>query len=752
MRTSRLWRPVVVRPTSLLIALLALVVGSSGLTAAAADRAISGAVVDQSGQPLPRAYVRLLDARGAEIAAAFADETGRFGFNRLSDDCRIEASMTGFEPAAVACAQTGRAVRIVLGVAPVHEIVIVSATRTEAPADQVGASVTTFTADDLSHRQVTLVADLLRASPGVMVLRAGGAGTLTSLFVRGGESNYNKVLLDGIPLNEPGGIFNFSNLTTDNLAQIEIVRGAQSALFGSDAMTSVVQLVTKRPDRSDGRARASLSFEGGTYDTARGNASVAGVAGPIDYTLGAQRFTTDNRVPNNRFENTTLSANFGVTLARDARLRFVGRGEREHVGTPGQTAFGRPDLDAFYERRDGIGGLSFDQQLTASFRQRAAYSLASITQQSTNLIADPPYTPRFGSRVAPFQFSDFTFDSGSDLRRHHASYQADWRLTSDTAHGQHLLTVLADWDGERATLNNRLAATTTDADRNNFGWSIQHQALWRRVFVTAGGRVEHNDSFGTAAVPRGSIVFVARSGHGAIGETKLRASAGLGIKEPTVLESFSPSPFFRGNPDLQPERSRTVEAGIEQRLAADRAKVELTWFDNRFENKISTRTTNPATFEAQYFNIGLSRARGAELSLNVAPAKGLRGRAGYTFVDSKILESTAPNNIVLQAGKWLFRRPRDSGFVGVTWDWRRLSANLDGVFIGRYVDSDFSSLQPPILMNDGYTTWDARVGWRIVRQLTGTLSIDNLADAEYMEPLGYPALRRAIRAGVRVAF
>src|SRR5437773_1316064 len=401
MRTSsRLWRPVAARHPSLLMAFITLAVVGGALTAAAADRAVSGTVVDQSGQPLPRAYVRLLDARGAEIAAAFADETGRFGFNTRTDDCRIEASTTGFESAAVPCgAPTSRAVRIVLGVAPVHETVIVSATRTEAPADQVGASVTTFTADDLAHRQVALVADLLRASPGVMVLRAGGAGTLTSLFVRGGESNYNKVLLDGIPLNEPGGIFNFSNLTTDNLAQIEIVRGAHSALFGSDAMASVVQLVTRRPDRSDGRARAALSFEGGTYDTVRGNASVAGAAGPFDYTLGAQRFTTDNRAPNNRFENTTLSANLGFALGHDARLRFVGRGEREHVGTPGQTAFGRPDLDAFYERRDGIGGLSFDQQLTASFRQRAAYSLTALTQRSTDLIADPPYTPRFGSSV-----------------------------------------------------------------------------------------------------------------------------------------------------------------------------------------------------------------------------------------------------------------------------------------------------------------------------------------------------------------
>jgi len=118
----------------------------------------------------------------------------------------------------------------------------------------VGASVTTFTASDLEILRTPIVADLLRSTPGAMVVRTGGVGAVTSLFVRGGESNYNKVLLDGIPLNEPGGTFNFSNLTTDDLERIEIVRGSQSALFGSDAMSSVVQLFTKRPRLPNGKS------------------------------------------------------------------------------------------------------------------------------------------------------------------------------------------------------------------------------------------------------------------------------------------------------------------------------------------------------------------------------------------------------------------------------------------------------------------------------------------------------------------
>ncbi|HUK34167.1 MAG TPA: TonB-dependent receptor, partial [Vicinamibacterales bacterium] len=547
-------------------------------TAAATD--ISGLVVDQRGQPLPRADVSAADPSGAELSHVLADEAGRFRLSTPSADCRVTASLTGFQPATASCAETP--LRLVLNVAPIEETVVVTATRTEAPASQVGASVTTFTSDDLERRDVPFVADLLRGSPGAMVIRSGAPGAQTSLFVRGGESNYNKVLLDGIPLNEPGGTFDFSNVTTEGLERVEIVRGAQSALFGSDAMSSVVQLITKRADRRDGEPHASASFEAGSFDTIHGNAAVSGGTAKADYMVGAAESATDNQVPNNHFDNTTVFANLGLMLNNTSTLRFIGRGEFEKTGTPGQTAFERPDLDAFFKRHDGVMGVSFDQQVTSAFRQRATYSVSLSNYESADLIADPPYTPAFGSLRAPFAFSDFTFDSLTKLQRHHASYQVDWKLANDSTHGSQMLTLLADWDGERAGLDDLLAHTTTSPSRDNFGWSIEHQALWRHVFVTVGGRVEKNDSFGTAAVPRGAIAVVVHEAgqtNGAFGTTTIHANAGLGIKEPTLLQSFSLSPYALGNPTLAPERSRTTEVGIEQRLAADRVKLSITGFD-----------------------------------------------------------------------------------------------------------------------------------------------------------------------------
>jgi outer membrane cobalamin receptor len=734
--------------------ILALFLFASIATGASAQQSdpgsVAGVVVDQNGQPLPRAEVRLIDQGGVETSRTFADETGRFRLPApASSSCRVAASLTGFQPATVPCAGTPR---LVLNVAPIQETVVVTATRTEAPASQVGASVTVFTSDDLEQRQQPLVAELLKTSPGAMVIRTGAPGGVTSLFVRGGESNYNKVLLDGIPLNEPGGTFNFSNVTTEGLERVEIVRGAQSALFGSDAMASVVQLVTRRADRRDGPIRVSGVFEGGSFGTVHGSATLSGASGKTDYVFGAAEQTTDNQVPNSSYDNTTLFANVGVAMSTRATLRVIGRGEFERTGTPGQTVFGRPDLDAFFKRHDGVIGVAFDEQLNRKFRQRASYSVSLSNQQSTNLVADPPYTPAFGNLRAPFQFSDFRYDSLSTFKRHHASYQADWKIANDSAHGSQMLTMLVDWDGERAELTDRLAGTATSPSRDNFGWSIEHQALWPRVFVTVGGRVEKNENFGTAAVPRGTISVVLHEDAGRFGATTVHANAGLGIKEPTMLQSFSLSPFFLGNPDLSPERSRTVEAGVEQRLAKDRVKISATWFDNEFRNLISTRTTNPATFASQYFNIGLTEAHGLETVFEVAPHKYLRGRVGYTYMDSVIVDSTSPASAVLRAGQPLFRRPKNSGYAGATWHDTRLTLDLNGVFIGSYVDSDFASFAPAILLGGDYSTWDARVAYQLTPKVAATAAIDNVANAQYMQPLGYPALERAFRVGLRVGF
>ena len=180
---------------------------------------------------------------------------------------------------------------------------------------------------------------------------------------------------------------------------------------------------------------------------------------------------------------------------------------------------------------------------------------------------------------------------------------------------------------------------------------------------------------------------------------------------------------------------------MEQRLAGDRAKLSATWFDNRYRNIIGLRPTGG--YNSQYFNIGLTRARGLEAAADVAITPALRVSGGYTFTDSAIVQSTSNYSPVFAVGQWAFRRPRHAGFVGATFTRQRLTADVQGHLIGRFVDSDFSSLVPAITGNPGHTTWDAHASWRLRTGLTALVSVDNLTNRNYQEPLGYLALQRA---------
>jgi outer membrane cobalamin receptor len=388
--------------------------------------------------------------------------------------------------------------------------------------------------------------------------------------------------------------------------------------------------------------------------------------------------------------------------------------------------------------------------VSSTVTERLTYAFSRSRQQSTNLVADAPYVPTFGASKAPFAFSDFTYDADNILRRHFATYQADARLSGRRTQ---VVTLVADWDGERATLDDRLARTSLPASRDNVGISLQHQLLGRRGSIATSLRLEHNDSFGNAWVPRLSAAFVARSAVGLIGHTTLKANAGRGVKEPTVLQSFSPNPGFLGNPALLPERARTWDAGVEQRLANDRVRIEVTYFDNRYQDQITTRTTSMNPYRSQYVNtLGFTTARGAEAAVDVAPTASLRFGAGYTLLNADIFDRTSHTSDPTALASALIRRPRHSAFVRAAWTWRAASADLDGLFVGTRLDSDFSSLSPALTSSGNDWLWHLSGRYRITGQIDAYARVQNLTDREYMEPLGFPAWRRTTHVGLRLRF
>ncbi len=737
-------------PACLLTVLLLFSLGASGQGPAPA---ITGRVLDPNRNALPRATVRLLDRRGAEVARTLTDSQGEFRFKAPADQSfTLRVELVGFRNVARQV-EPGAEVEVQLPLAPVREEIVVTATRTEVPTSQLGANTSVLEAAEIEDRQAPSVADLLRALPAANVTRLGGLGTVSTLFVRGGESDHNKIFLDGVPLNEPGGFFDFSNWTPENLERIEVVRGPQSALFGSDAMASVVQLFTARGRSETRRPRLRLSAEGGNNDTWRVSAGLSGELSRFDYSLHWARLSTDNREPNNVFHDTTLSANLGLELNHKTTLRVILRGELGRVGTPGQTAFGRPDADSFLRRRDAAAALVLHNQTTSAWEQQLRYSFAVSRQVSRNLLEDPPFVPAFEGHTAPFAFFDFPFDFLNHVRRHQLSYQSDVRLGRPSGTGLHELTFAFEWDGERGSFGDRLfGGVPTEAQRDNFGWVVQHQAIWNRLTLTNGLRVEDNASFGTSVVPRSSVAYLLRPGGESLGATKLKFNFGLGIKEPSLQESFSAGPFTVGNPDLAPERVRSFDAGVEQRFWHDRAKLEVNWFDNRWRDLIAFQVISFVPFTGSFFNVERSQAKGAEVVLELAPGWGLRGVGTYTWLDSQVTRSANPFDPVFGEGQSLFRRPRHSGSLRLFWDWRRLNITSSTVFVGRRVDSDFSALEPPLTSSKPYTKWDLAGTYRTTYRLSYFGVVENLLNQDYMEALGYPALKLTFRAGARVEF
>src|SRR5688572_8313839 len=305
----------------------------------------------------------------------------------------------------------------------IHESVVVTATGRDTPESKVGATVTVLEREEIEQRHALSTIDLLRTIPGVVAVRSGGVGNLTGVFVRGGESTHNKVLLDGMPLNEPGGAFNFASLSPENIDRIEVLRGAHSALFGSDAMASVIHLFSVRPD--SGRPRVNLTVDGGNFNTAHVAAGFGARASSVEYSIFGSRLETDNEEPNNKNRTSTLSGNVTRWLKSGASARLVGRGEFGRTGTPGTTAFGRPDMDAFFRHRDRsfLGG--WNQPIGSRVTQQTSYSYISTKYVSTNLISDPPYTATFGNLVGTFPSRDFLYHSETQLGRHHFEYRAD---------------------------------------------------------------------------------------------------------------------------------------------------------------------------------------------------------------------------------------------------------------------------------------------------------------------------------------
>ena len=732
------------------------------LSAAALATDLTVKVVDPQSAAVSGAQVSLLC--GLENKTVVATQTtSAEGTATLptkqNEPCQVRVLAPGFAEDLVAVPAEPE-LRIVLRLATASQTVVVTATGTPVPGEESGADVDVLTGLQLTTMQPTAAADAIRFLPGAIVNAAGQRGGLTSLFVRGGESRYNKVIVDGVTINEPGGTFDFGTLPLDQADRLEFVRGTQSTLYGSDAMTSVVQVWT----RSGSTRIPELRFgaDGGNFSTAHGYASLAGARGRFDYNAFGGQFNTQGSGINSAYSDTIEGANVGAALSDRASLRVRMRHSNSHTGVPGEWSFNGyvplVPVNGFSQPYEPLQPNPFDWSQLNDLLGSAELSVAAPNGWQHRFTGfdyvyryyelnpgDPTRVNTqdcgFGGPPVPCGI-DFVSNEVDHINRAGFEYQGDYseRTWAHTTFGYRI-------ENENGFVGNVPYGPQTHGQRLNNDVYLQQQLTWKTLSVIAGGRFNHNSDFGNTGVPRVVLSWQAWNGNGIFSGTRFRFSYANGFKEPRLEETFAGPPYTQPNLALRPEHVRAFEAEFQQGFFQGKYELTATYFNNLFHHQINYVTVDPVTFVGEYVNVNRAIAHGAEVTLRAKIRSRLLLDTAYTYISSQYLDNPAPFDPVYDPGKPLLRRPKHSATTMLSYLGSRWGANLSGSFVGRRPDSDFFGFD--ITHAAGYVRADVGGWYAINSHVTTYANVENVLDRGYNEVVGYPALPINVRAGVR---
>jgi outer membrane cobalamin receptor len=706
-----------------------------GAAASAADLKVK--VVDPQSAALAGAQVNLMPASGGKILAtqntsAEGAALFRMPSGAVSADYKVQVLAPGFAAETVSVASQAE-ITVRLRLATAAETVVVSATRTPVAGEATGADVDTLNGAQLTTMEPIAANDAVRFLPGAVINTAGQHGGLSSLFVRGGESNYNKVIVDGVTVNEPGGTFDFGTLSMAQGDRMEFVRGAQSTLYGSDAMTSVVQVWTRAGSTRVPELR--FGADGGNFGTASGHASLAGANGRFDYNVFGDQFNTNGSGVNDAYSDSLEGANAGVRLGDSVSLRTRFRHSNSHTGVPGEWNFNGtplqpPDPNEWSQLNSLLGSVELAVAAPNGWQHRFTGFDYLYRYNELNVNGDP-------ARV---------FDSPSHeidrINRAGFEYQGDYseRVWAHTTFGYRV-------ENENGFVGDVNFPPQTHGQRLNNDVYLEQQLTLARLAVIAGGRLIHDSAFGSTAVPRVALTWQALRGGEILSGTRLRFTYATGFKEPRLEETFAGPPFTQPNLSLKPERSRSFEAGFQQDFFHNKYELSGTYFNNLFHDQINYVTVDPVNFIGEYVNVNQAFAHGAEFVLRAKLRPRLLLNTAYTYTSSQYLDNPAPFDPTYNPGQPLLRRPKHSATALLSYMGNRWGANLSGGFVGRRSDSDFLGFG--IDHAAGYVRVDAG-GWYAVRpRVTAYVNIENALDRRYNEVVGYPALPINFRAGLR---
>ena len=706
---------------------------------------VRGSVRDPLGRGIPLARVQLIKGTQA-VATTVTAPDGTYEI-RSTEDGRflLIASATDFSPQ-VTEPFYGRQLDVVIRdlsvtISPIREEVTVTATGVPTPVQQTSSSTTII--PDQALRTRVGIAQELRLQPGVSVVTSGQYGAVTSLFVRGGNSDANKVLIDEVPANDIGGVFDLGTVSSTAVRDLESHRGPDSVLYGTDARAGVVRFET--PRGTSLRPVLTYSGDAGNLHTYRNEATLSGAYRKVDYYTAFSRFDSSNALPDDRFHASTAAANLGYSFTGSTMVRGTVRHAVSAEGLPGPYDF--QGLTQVGKQGDQDTYLSdlIDDTRRNGWHNAFRYIGARKREQSQQFASagTPDGFGDYYGKVVTIRGANGTSATGSstvgfdpfptryDLvsNRDGVDYRSDYRLN------QHL-SILAGFrfQDERGAYRYPVFSTSQQVGRSNYDYTLQLQGEIRhRIFYSLGGAVQRNSLYGTAGEPQlGLAGYLVRPGSGWLRGTKARVNFSKGVQEPSLATQLSSlRSALIGVGDLtdlaklnvQPiaaQTSRTYEGGVDQNIYNDRAILHFTFFHTQFSHGIeyvSAAMFNslfqqnlPKSLYGFYLNSQSYRAQGVEADVQYQIAKRLFTRAGYTYLDATVERSLATDALNALGGsptinpKYAgvaigvssplvgqrpFRRAPQTGYFVLQYTTNKWNAALKGAMSSKSDDSTF---------------------------------------------------------------
>lgn len=614
---------------------------------------------------------------------------------------------------------------------------LVTASRTPLSVQQSGASYTIIDAEQIRQRQAVHVSDLLREVPGIAVSRSGGIGAQTQIRLRGAEADQTLVLIDGIEANDPaqGSGFDFAHLLTSDIDRIEIIRGPQSALWGSDAMGGVINIITREADSG---SQLTGLLEGGSFGTAHGAVGVS-ERGERHHVSINGNFVRSNGTnvaeqgdEDDGYRNATLNLKAGLNPLDNLELSLVAR------HTVAEKQFDPAPFPAFVP---ADGDRESDTAQTSGLAQAKLDLFSGVWQH----IVSAAFTGTDNTN-----FADGIEDTSTQGKKLKFSYQSNvFFETPVLADASHTLTFAFENENEDFKQRGQpgfFGDPNQDQEFTTNSFIGEYRlGLWERLFISVSVRHDANDLFDDATTYRGSLSYkLSQTG------TILRGAYGTAVKNPSFTDrfGFTPDTFF-GNPNIKPEESRGWEIGLDQRLLGDRILISLTLFRERLEDEINGFFFDPSLgvfggFTAVNIN-GNSEREGVEFALQADVTDNLFINGSYTYVDSTQDDGT---------GRQIreIRRPEHVASLNANYRFLADKGNINlGIdYTGEQNDSDFSTFPATPVTLDDYVLVNLTTEYALSRGFTLFGRFENLLDEDYRDVFGFDTPGIAGYAGVRV--